>query len=186
MIKLILSLKRYLSKSRGTLAKLGDWVCVCRDYYYSFLAHYFLVFSHLAMSWLSGTPWTAVRQASLSFNICLGLASVSPSVVSCQLLCPWDSPGKNTGMGCHFLLLSAGRCGPNRLQLHHRSASQLPSTISLSYQRCPFYSLFHHPHFRLHPCNMSVLGVGHSYWKVEERQHYNMEGGREWILLAKS
>ena len=21
-----------------------------------------------------------------------------------SLLCPWDSPGKNTGMGCHFLL----------------------------------------------------------------------------------
>ena len=21
-----------------------------------------------------------------------------------MLLCPWDSPGKNTGVGCHFLL----------------------------------------------------------------------------------
>ena len=21
-----------------------------------------------------------------------------------ELLCPWDSPGKNTGVGCHFLL----------------------------------------------------------------------------------
>ena len=21
-----------------------------------------------------------------------------------RLLCPWDFPGKNTGMGCHFLL----------------------------------------------------------------------------------
>ena len=21
-----------------------------------------------------------------------------------RLLCPWDSPGKNTGLGCHFLL----------------------------------------------------------------------------------
>ena len=58
--------------------------------------------------------------------------------MSCQVLCPWDSPGKNTGMGCHFLLLSAGRCGPNRLQLHHRSASQLLGTICLSYQRCRF------------------------------------------------
>ena len=24
-------------------------------------------------------------------------------VVACQLLCPWDSPGKNTGVDCHFL-----------------------------------------------------------------------------------
>ena len=37
--------------------------------------------------------------------------SVSHSVMSdsydpgsARLLCPWDSPGKNTGMGCHFLL----------------------------------------------------------------------------------
>ena len=21
-----------------------------------------------------------------------------------RLLCPWDTPGKNTGVGCHFLL----------------------------------------------------------------------------------
>ena len=25
--------------------------------------------------------------------------------VNRRLLCPWDSPGKNTGVGCHFLLL---------------------------------------------------------------------------------
>ena len=41
-------------------------------------------------------------------------ASVSRSVVSnsqqphglwpTRLLCPWDSPGKNTGVGCHALL----------------------------------------------------------------------------------
>ena len=23
---------------------------------------------------------------------------------SARLLCPWDFPGKNTGVGCHFLL----------------------------------------------------------------------------------
>ena len=32
--------------------------------------------------WLCATLWTITR----------------------WLLCPWDSPGKNTGMGCHFLL----------------------------------------------------------------------------------
>ena len=25
-------------------------------------------------------------------------------VYTTSLLCPWDSPGKNTGVGCHFLL----------------------------------------------------------------------------------
>ena len=31
--------------------------------------------------------------------------SVRPHIQqSTRLLCPWDSPGKNTGVGCHFLL----------------------------------------------------------------------------------
>ena len=38
-----------------------------------------LSLSHI---WLSVTPWTEAP----------------------QLLCPWDFPGKNTGVGCHFLL----------------------------------------------------------------------------------
>ena len=28
---------------------------------------------------------------------------VTPWTVACQLLCPWDSPGKNSGVGCHAL-----------------------------------------------------------------------------------
>ena len=28
----------------------------------------------------------------------------TPWAVAARLLCPWDSPGKNTGVGCHFLL----------------------------------------------------------------------------------
>ena len=29
---------------------------------------------------------------------------MSDSVQPTRLTCPWDSPGKNTGVGCHFLL----------------------------------------------------------------------------------
>ena len=29
----------------------------------------------------------------------------TPWIVAARLLCPWDSPGKNTGVGCHALLL---------------------------------------------------------------------------------
>ena len=29
---------------------------------------------------------------------------VTPWTVASRLLCPWDSPGKSTGVGCHFLL----------------------------------------------------------------------------------
>ena len=38
--------------------------------------------SHFSCVWLFVTLWT----------------------VACQSLCPWDSPGENTGMGCHALL----------------------------------------------------------------------------------
>ena len=35
-------------------------------------------------------------------QLCLTLCSTTDC--TCKLLCPWDSPGKNTGGGCHFLL----------------------------------------------------------------------------------
>ena len=41
-------------------------------------AYMLIPFSHVQ---LCATPWTVARQAP-----------------------PWDSPGKNTGVGCHFLL----------------------------------------------------------------------------------
>ena len=46
-----------------------------------------------------------------------------------RLLCPWDSPGKNTGVGCRFLLqgifLSQG-LNQNFLHLLHWQADSLP------------------------------------------------------------
>ena len=49
---------------------------------------------------------------------------------STRLLCPWDSPGKNTGVGCHFLL--QGIFPTQGLNLHllcllHWQANSLPS-----------------------------------------------------------
>ena len=54
----------------------------------SFHLHYWrktlllLLLSHVSRVWLCATPYTAAHQAHR----------------------PWDSPGKNTGVGCHFLL----------------------------------------------------------------------------------
>ena len=41
------------------------------------------VLSCFSPTWLFATPWTVAQSG---------------------LLCPWDFPGKNTGVGCHFLL----------------------------------------------------------------------------------
>ena len=46
-----------------------------------------------------------------------------------SLLCPWDLPGKNTGVGCHFLFqgifLTQGS-NPSLLCPLHRQADSLP------------------------------------------------------------
>ena len=40
--------------------------------------------------------------------LCVQLSRVqrfaTPWTVAARLLCPWDFPGRNTGVGCHFLL----------------------------------------------------------------------------------
>ena len=52
----------------------------------------------------------------------------SPGLWPARLFCPWDSPGKNAGMGCHFLLQNEQSSGSN-------STSRLapsPSLVSLT------------------------------------------------------
>ena len=56
-----------------------------------------------------------------------------------RLLCPWDSPGKNTGVGCYFLLQGIFQTqGPN-LHLLHWQVDSLP----LSHQQSPTFMAYH-------------------------------------------
>ena len=54
---------------------------------------------------------------------------ISRDPMDCRLLCPWDSPGKSTGMDCHALLqgifLTQGS-NPHLLSLLHWQWSSLP------------------------------------------------------------
>ena len=43
----------------------------------------------------------------------------TPWTVVYQLLCPWDFPGKNTGLGCHFLLQGIFPAQGSNLGLPH-------------------------------------------------------------------
>ena len=63
---------------------------------------------HLQQSFLVSPDWPGAASGLL-----WGWVNVSHSVVSNSstpwtlptwFLCPWNSPGKNTGVGCHFLL----------------------------------------------------------------------------------
>ena len=50
-----------------------------------------------------------------------------------RLLCPWDSPGKNTGVGCHFLLQGIFLTQGLNLNLHLLSNSCLFLTTSTTW-----------------------------------------------------
>ena len=82
-----------------------------------------LLLSHVSRVWLCATPWTAAHQAPPSLRFSRqehwsGWPFPSPMhesekwsrlVVSDlqppMLLCPWDFPGKSSGVGCHCPLL---------------------------------------------------------------------------------
>ena len=49
------------------------------------------------------TEATFVTNSMCLVNGCWLFKTLS-TVAQARLLCPWDSPGKNTGVGCHFLL----------------------------------------------------------------------------------
>ena len=51
----------------------------------------------------SGLPFPFPMLLLLSHFICVRLC-VTHRQQPTRLPCPWDSPGKNTGVGCHFLL----------------------------------------------------------------------------------
>ena len=83
---------------------------------------------------LCATPWTAAHQAPLSMGFsrqehwsglpfpspvhaCMHAKSLQPCPTlrphgqqPTRLLCPWDSPGKNTGVGCRLLLHKLQEC----------------------------------------------------------------------------
>ena len=78
-------------------------------FYFSFLS--FIV--KFSLSTIAGRP-TVLPVLGIEGGTGLKAATAVTSVVSdsvrphrrqpTRLPCPWDSPGKNTGVGCHFLL----------------------------------------------------------------------------------
>jgi len=95
----------------------------------------FLIFCGYC-SGLFVTPWTVVRQAPLSTisRSLLKFMSFQLAMLSNHFLCPWEFPGRNTGVGCQFLLqgifltqesnphLCLLHCPADSLPLSHREA----------------------------------------------------------------
>ena len=97
---------------------------------------------------------------NLPFCVCV---CVSHSVMSnslwshglqpARLLCPWDSPGKHTGVGCHFLLQSIFPTQEsNPGLLHHRQILYRLSHQGSHFAFCAPLLLFY-PYFLQSPSN---------------------------------
>ena len=102
-----------MPSSRGS-PQLGDqtWVSCNAGWLFTVWttreARYACMLSRFSHVWLFVTLWT---------------------IVAAGLLCPWDSPGKNTGVGCHSLLegiFLTQVSNPHLLHLLHWEADSLP------------------------------------------------------------
>ena len=94
---------------------------------------------------LFATPWTVAYQASL---------------------CPWDSPRKNTGAGCHGLPFSRGssrpqglnpglkHCGWTLYHLSHQESRQLPCLT----EHLKIWTFFTSRHLWLPPLSLTWEG----------------------------
>ena len=59
------------------------------------------------LEWVAISSGMLVSAKKSICNMCVHACSVVSNCLQRQhtrLLCPWDSPGKNTRIGCHFLL----------------------------------------------------------------------------------
>ena len=83
-----------------------------------------------------------------------------------RLLCPWDSPGQNTGWGCHLLLQGISPTwGLNSDFLHCRNFFTIWATANPTGKTSPFFSMhqfFCDVFFCLHrtACRISVPWLG--------------------------
>ena len=91
-----------------------------------------------------GEEWEELRDCIDVYVLFMLLLLVSHQVVfdslwpygmkPARLLCPWDFPGKNTGVGCRFLLQGIFPTQRSNLRLLHWQVDSFP----LSHQGSPY------------------------------------------------
>ena len=145
----------------GVIGFISTILCLlsARPTYSLFHPHLFFCFSFLLSNqlllWFYFLSLVGLFYAQLLsswFWVCMCACSVASSRVQCfsdpsRRLCPWNYPGKNTGMGCHFFLRGIfptqrlKRCLPCLLHWQTDSLPQCHTTsltyYSLCIQVCP-------------------------------------------------
>ena len=71
---------------------------------------------------------TCQRQISYDIAICGILTLCNPMGQPPRLCCPWNSPGKNAGVDCHFLLKKKKKNSTNELIYKTEIGTQMEKT----------------------------------------------------------
>ena len=105
---------------------------------------------------------------------------------------PWDSPGKNTGTGCHFLLQcmkvkSESEVTQSCLTLSNPWTAAYQAPPSLGFSRQEYWSVFTSLPTSLHFFSASgiVLGLGRIRWEdlvPGPQEGGGLEGGFLWAI----
>ena len=117
-----MSLLQFLQYS----SKYFSWLVIARHYWSYLSKHAFLEF-YLPVFKLELIYYSGVCTLSCVSRVRL---FATPWMSPARCLCPWDSPGKNTGVGCHFLLqgiFPIQGSNPRLLCLLHWQAESLPT-----------------------------------------------------------
>ena len=96
--------------------------------------------------------------------MCLGVLSRSVVSDSCypidcstaRLLCSWDSPGKNTGVGCHFLLQGIFLTQESNLGLLHCRQT----LYQLNYEGSPYICIYTHTQTYIYIYSSPAAAIG--------------------------
>ena len=102
-------------------------------------------------------------------------ALCNPWTIAPRCLCPWNSPGKNTGVGCHSLLQGIFLTqGSNQGLLHWRQI-----LYSLSHQSSPKRKSQLQLILFLHPCSPVVM-YGCESWTIKKAEHLIIDAFELW------
>ena len=114
-----LSLNYNISQNSSITSQLGCWCGYSQD-----TEHF-----HDCQDHSSWPLVTILATLPLPFPACMCMLSLQSMDYRPPVSCPWDSPGKNTGVGCHLLLhgiLPTQESNPHLLWLLHCQAGSLP------------------------------------------------------------
>ena len=83
---------------------LGCYKQCCCEYWCACVFE-FIFSGYLPRSRIDGPQWNSVCACSVLCTYSIVSHSLQPrGLQPTRLLCPWDSPGRNAGVGCQFLL----------------------------------------------------------------------------------